>query len=70
MPIDPKDMEACRVLLVDIQVLENRAHRLGVHATGRILNKAKNALGWEQAGDAAIASRIALLTEDLGNQGG
>lgn len=39
------------VLLQDIQEIEDRAMRLGFPITTRGLNNAKNALGWEIAGD-------------------
>lgn len=50
---------ALDVLLQEIQEIEDRAHRLGVHVTGRALNRAKNALGWEIAGETDKAAKAA-----------
>lgn len=47
-------------LLREIEACEHRAHNCGMLVTARALNRAKNALGWEIAGDieqAAKASR-------------
>lgn len=47
-------------LVYDLQEIESRAHHFGMHVTAHALNRAKNALGWEMAGDvekAAKASR-------------
>lgn len=55
--VNSKDLEACRLLVNDIQALESRCHRLGVHITGHALNRAKNALGWEMAGNAEQAAK-------------
>lgn len=47
-------------LLQHIQDAETQAHRDGFHVTAHALNRAKNALGWEMAGDvkqAGAASR-------------
>lgn len=33
-----------------LQKLENEAHEIGAHVTARGINRAKNALGWEEAG--------------------
>ena len=60
MTINPKDMEACRLLVGDIQALESRAHRLGVHVSAHALNRAKNALGWEMAGDIDQAGKASF----------
>jgi hypothetical protein len=43
-----------------IQAAETRAHDIGLHVSGRALNRAKNACGWEISGDvlkAAAASK-------------
>lgn len=44
-------------LVLDIQALQMRAHKLGLHITGRAINNAMNVCGWEQAGDADAASK-------------
>lgn len=49
-----------RNMIQDVEELERRAHDLGMHVTAHALNRAKNALGWEIAGDverAGMASR-------------
>ena len=54
-------------LLNEIERLERQAFSIGSHVTGRALNRAKNALGWEMAGDieqAAAAAKTALIGED------
>lgn len=38
-------------MVQEIQDIESRAHALGMHVTAHALNRAKNALGWELAGD-------------------
>lgn len=48
------------VLVHDLQDLESRAHGLGLHVTGHALNRAKNALGWEIAGDISQAGKAAF----------
>ncbi len=59
MPLAPKDRNAAYQLILDIQALENRAHRLGLHATAHALNSAKNASGWEIAGEPEKAGMAA-----------
>ena len=59
MPLDLKDRKAADQLILDIQALESRAHRLGLHATGHALNSAKNAIGWEMAGEPEKAGMAA-----------
>lgn len=56
--------EAIRVagrqnMIQDVEELEQRAHHLGMHVTARALNNAKNALGWEMAGDLISAGKAA-----------
>lgn len=46
-------------LVQDIQEIEDRAHRLGMHVTAHALNRAKNALGWEMVGDPVKAGKAA-----------
>lgn len=46
-------------LVLAIEDAEQRAHKLGLHVTGHALNRAKNALGWEVAGDVEQAGRAA-----------
>lgn len=53
--VHPKNFEACKVLINDIQALENRAHRLMMIDTGHVLNKAKNTAGWELEGQISDA---------------
>lgn len=47
--VHPDDLEAVRMLINDIQALENRAHRLRMTLAGHALNEAKNKAGWELA---------------------
>jgi DhnA family fructose-bisphosphate aldolase class Ia len=47
-------------MIQEIQEIESRAHALGMHVTAHALNRAKNALGWEIAGDAEQAGKAAL----------
>ena len=44
-------------LLQDLQEIESRAHHLGLHVTAHALNRAKNACGWELAGDTEMAEK-------------
>jgi hypothetical protein len=46
-------------LIKKIQAAETEAHRIGLHLTGHALNAAKNAAGWEFAGDIEEAARAA-----------
>lgn len=46
-------------LVREVQRVEARAHQLGLHVTAHALNRAKNALGWEIAGDVAQAGKAA-----------
>jgi len=46
-----------QVLCQEIEELEQRAGRLGMHVTARALNQAKNALGWEMTGDILAAGK-------------
>jgi hypothetical protein len=39
----------------EIDNLQNRAHEIGLHITGHALNRAKNACGWEFAGNSEQA---------------
>lgn len=48
--VDPKDWDAVRILIGDIQALESRAHRLKMIETAHSLNAAKNKAGWEFEG--------------------
>lgn len=47
------------MLLQELEELEQRAHRLGVNVTAHALNRAKNALGWEIAGNVEEAGKAA-----------
>lgn len=44
-------------LLREIEACEQRAHKCGMLVTARALNRAKNALGWEIAGDIEQAGK-------------
>lgn len=44
-------------LVAHIQNAETQAHRDGFHVTAHALNRAKNALGYEMAGDVLQAGR-------------
>jgi hypothetical protein len=50
---------AQEMLGLEIEELEQRAHRLGMRVTARALNQAKNALGWERAGNILAAGKAA-----------
>lgn len=46
-------------LLSHIEAAERQAHADGFHVTAHALNRAKNALGWEMAGDVEQAGKAA-----------
>jgi hypothetical protein len=48
-----------RDLLQAIETAESRARKCGCFITMRALNRAKNALGWEMAGDPVKAENVA-----------
>lgn len=48
---------AQQMLIQEIEELEQRAGRLELHVTARALNQAKNALGWEMAGNILAAGK-------------
>lgn len=50
---------ARKILLQDIQELETRAHDHGMTITAHALNNAKNAAGWELAGETELAGKAA-----------
>jgi hypothetical protein len=52
--VHPKDFDAVRALINDIQALESRSHRLMMIDTAHVLNKAKNTAGWELEGQMDI----------------
>jgi hypothetical protein len=52
------DISASQQLLSEIEALEQEANRIGAYVTARTLNQAKNALGWEMAGDVLMAGKI------------
>jgi len=56
---DAEKLAAQQKLTVDIQALETEAHRLGCHIGAHSLNRAKNAVGWEMAGDRDQAAKAA-----------
>jgi hypothetical protein len=43
------DINAVNMLILDIQALESRAHRLGMHLAAKALNESVNKAGWELA---------------------
>ena len=49
MRIHIDDVKAIKLLIDDIQALENRAHRLKMFEAAHALNAAKNKTGWELA---------------------
>lgn len=50
----------CRNSIVrQVAALEDQAHRSGLHVTAHALNCAKNALGWEVAGNVEMAGKAA-----------
>lgn len=49
-------LAAQQKLTIAVQALETEAHRLGCHIGAHSLNRAKNAIGWEMAGDLEQAS--------------
>lgn len=49
-------------LLAEIELCEGRAHKCGAFVTAHALNRAKNALGWEIAGDVEQAGRASRRT--------
>lgn len=51
---------ANRQLIQDIQTLESFAHARGLHVTAHALNRAKNALGWELAGNIEQAGKASF----------
>lgn len=55
--------EAGYKLIAAIQAAESEAHRLGLHCTGHALNNAKNAIGWEIAGNIEAAGMAARNDE-------
>lgn len=46
-------------LLATLEAAEQTAHRNGFHVTAHALNRAKNALGWEIAGEVERAGEAA-----------
>lgn len=46
-----KDTDCPQLLLRDLTALEMRANELGLFPAARALNNAKNAIGWQLAGD-------------------
>ena len=48
-------------LIADIQTLESFANARGMHVTAHALNRAKNALGWEMAGNIEEAAKASFV---------
>lgn len=44
-------------LLAQLQSLETEAHKIGMTATAHAINNAKNACGWEMAGNIVMAGK-------------
>lgn len=44
-------------IINELQALETRAHSAGLTVTGSAINNAKNAAGWELAGDVVMAGK-------------
>lgn len=55
-----KQKLANQKLIEDIQALESYAHARGLHVTAHALNRAKNALGWELAGNVEEAGKASF----------
>lgn len=56
--------ERMRQLLLAVQTTENEAHAIGLHVAGHALNAAKNAIGWEIAGNIPKAAEAARGERD------
>lgn len=56
---DFKKRAACAGLISEIERLERVAHDKGCTVTARALNNAKNACGWEAAGNIELAGKAA-----------
>lgn len=56
---DSERLEAQQKLTIDIQILELEAARLGCLIGAQSLNRAKNAVGWEMAGNRDMAADAA-----------
>ncbi len=57
--LDAHRKMAHRQLAAMIEKAEQLAHREGLHVTAHALNNAKNASGWEMAGDIEQAGKAA-----------
>lgn len=51
---------ARRSVIAQIEALEHVAYERGLLITARALNQAKNACGWEIAGNAGLAAKAAV----------
>ena len=49
-----------KALLATLEAAEQTAHRNGFHVTAHAINRAKNALGWELAGNQREAAKASL----------
>lgn len=54
-----KASEEKHAIINELQSLESRAHKAGLHVTGHAINNAKNAAGWELAGNVEVAGMAA-----------
>jgi len=60
-----KRRDTCEALISAIQLAEDQAMRLGMPISSRALNRAKNALGWEIAGNLEQAAKAALREPNI-----
>lgn len=60
--VHPLDFNAVDLLILDIQSLESRAHRLKMTKAAQALNTAKNAAGWELAEQTEVAMKASAAT--------
>lgn len=51
--------DSAYLILQDVQALETRANALGLYPAARALNNAKNAIGWQLAGNIQRADEAA-----------
>lgn len=54
------DTDHPQLVLRDIEAIELRANRLGLYPAARALNNAKNAVGWQMAGNIAEADAASV----------
>lgn len=59
MTLSRKQNIEAHEIINELQALETRAHAAGLTVTGHAINNAKNAAGWERAGDIVMAGKAA-----------